>query len=516
MHPAAIAERDPGKIAIRLATGLRTYRDLDEKSRALARLAGESGACRGEVMAIWAGNHIDFLTCAWAGQRSGLYYLPIAASLTPAEAAYILADSGAKLLIVDLERAAHIPALMRAQPSLSNLPVYSLGDAGHAGSVWKAAAACLAPDPEPCEGGDMLYTSGTTGKPKGVRRPISYRPLGSDTGRVERLQSLFGMDADTVFLSPAPLYHAAPLRFAMTILRLGGTVALLPRFDAEAALDAIVETGATHTQWVPTMFTRLLALHEDIRARYQAPAHRKAIHAGAPCPETVKRRMIDWFGPILHEYYSGTESIGFTHIDSENWLKRPGSVGQAWGCKIHILDEAGCELGPEQTGHVYFEGKGGLAYHNDAAKTLSAHTAQGWATMGDVGYVDTDGFLYLTDRRDFTIISGGVNVYPREVEECLLAHPGVTDAAVFGLPDPDFGEVVQAVIQARSGADEVSLAGALFDLCRDQLAPAKRPKRIAFLAALPLTDSGKIQKRVLQQQFEDPATRGLSPERTSA
>jgi len=512
MHPAAIAATDPQKTAVRLGDQSIEFSALDTRSASIARLMAGCGLSRGDVMAIWAGNHIDFLTCTWAGQRSGLYYLPISASLTPAEAAYILSDSGAKALIVDAKRAMLWSAVIAAEPSLGALQVFALDHESPITSVWQAADQTAAGDPPPCEGGDMLYTSGTTGKPKGVRRPLSFAELGSDTRRVERLQSLFGMDSQTVFLSPAPLYHAAPLRFTMTVLRLGGTVALMPRFDAAAALSSIMETGATHTQWVPTMFSRMLALPDEVRSAYNAPAHRKAIHAGAPCATDIKRRMIDWFGPILHEYYSGTESVGFTHIDSDDWLARPGSVGQAWGCTLHIVGETGEELAPHEAGLVYFEGKGGLTYHNASEKTREAHNAKGWATMGDIGYIDEDGFLYLTDRRAFTIITGGVNVYPREVEDVLIAHTSVVDAAVFGVPDPDFGEAVQAVVQAVPGTDTQATAYALFESCRAGLAPAKRPKRIAFVDTLPLTDSGKVQKRVLQDQFRDFSCRGYAPE----
>lgn len=361
----------------------------------------------------------------------------------------------------------------------------------------------------------MMYTSGTTGKPKGVRRPLKLGPWGSDARRAERLRDLFGMDADTVFLSPAPLYHAAPMRFTMTVLRLGGTVALLPKFSAEAALTAIMETGATHTQWVPTMFSRMLALPDEVRARFHAPAHRKAIHAGAPCPPEVKRRMIDWFGPILHEYYSGTESIGFTHIDSHDWLRKPGSVGQCWGCKVQILGDDGAPVPNGTSGLVYFSGKAKLEYHNAPEKTAEAYSDDDWATMGDIGFVDDEGFLFLTDRRAFTIVSGGVNVYPREVEDVLTADPRVAHAAVVGVPDPDFGEAVQAAIQPVKGTDSRALARDLFAACRTGLAPFKRPKRIAIVDALPMTDSGKLKKRDIQSAYQYPATRGFAEKELS-
>lgn len=514
MHPGLIAEKTPERVAIRLGDATRSYAELESRSGAVARLMAGLGLRPGDVMAIWAGNDIDLLTVANAGQRSGLYYLPIGASLTPPEAAYILADSGAKALVVDAAHAAFVGDLLRAEPALNCLPVFSLGEDDQT-NLWQAAFAATGPMPEALEGDDMMYTSGTTGKPKGVRRPLKLGPWGSDARRAQRLRDLFGMDENTVFLSPAPLYHAAPMRFTMTVLRLGGTVALLERFSAEAALNAIMETGATHTQWVPTMFSRMLALPEDVRARYHAPAHRTAIHAGAPCPLDVKRRMIDWFGPILHEYYSGTESVGFTHITSQDWLRKPGSVGQTWGCKVKILREDGTLCPAGESGLVYFSGKAKLEYHNAPDKTAEAQDAEGWATMGDIGHLDDEGFLYLTDRRAFTIVTGGVNVYPREVEDVLTADPRVSHAAVVGVPDPDFGEAVQAAIQPVPGTDPRALARDLFAACRAGLAPFKRPKRIAIVDALPITDSGKLKKRDIQSTYQDPSSRGFAEKELS-
>jgi fatty-acyl-CoA synthase len=320
------------------------------------------------------------------------------------------------------------------------------------------------------------------------------------------------MDETTVFLSPAPLYHAAPYRFATTVLRLGGTVELMSRFDAEGALDRLEH--ATHSQWVPTMFSRLLDLPDRVRTAHQAPKHVRAIHAGAPCPPRIKRAMIDWWGPILHEYYSGTESVGFTHIESSDWLDRPGSVGRPWGCEVHILDADGAEVPVGQTGSVYFSGKSGLSYHNAPEKTDAAHKG-GLATMGDIGHVDKDGFLYLTDRQAFTILSGGVNVYPREVEDALSDHPDVAQIAVIGVPDADFGQAVQAVVETRPETDQQALAAALHEHARATLAPFKRPKAIAF-ATLPLTDSGKIRKRDLIETYTPVAARGHQPIKETA
>lgn len=516
MHPGAIAATRPQAIAIICGTRRVSYAALDAASRRLALLARERGLERGEVLAILAGNTPEFLAAAWAAQRSGLYALPIGTRLTAPEVAYILADSGARLLLCDRERQSVALAALEfasgaatgaASGAATGMTDSRGMDTGPAMQVLDAVPALFdedgAPlDVDPVEGGDMLYTSGTTGRPKGVRRPLPLTPLGSELARAQRLQSLFHMDGDSVFLSPAPLYHAAPLRFSMALLRLGGTLVLLPRFDPVAALDALQMHAVTHSQWVPTMFSRLLALDEQRRGALHAPAHRVAIHAGAPCPAAVKRRMIAWWGPILHEYYSGTESIGFTHLDSHEWLRHPGSVGRPWNCAVHILDDTGEELPPGSVGTVYFSGRGTPAYHGAPEKTAAALSPQGYATMGDLGYVDEEGYLFLTDRRAFTIISGGVNVYPREIEDALHADGRVAAAAVFGVTDEDLGEAVTAVVQlAPAVPPNLETARALREALSRCLARYKLPRRIAFHPELPLTDSGKLHKARLKESW---------------
>jgi fatty-acyl-CoA synthase len=287
------------------------------------------------------------------------------------------------------------------------------------------------------------------------------------------------------------------------------------KFEPRRSLATLAARHVTHSQWVPTMFVRLLALSDAERAAFRAPPHRKAIHSGAPCAVHVKRAMIDWWGPILHEYYSGTESAGFTHITSREWLRFPGTVGKPWGCKTHILSDAGAELGPGEIGTVYFEGRAGLAYHNDDEKTREAHSAQGWTTMGDIGFVNDEGYLFLCDRKNFVIVSGGVNIYPKEIEEALEGHRAVLEAAVFGLPDETFGEYVQAVVQVRDPADaRVEIADALHAHVRMTLAPFKAPKRIAFELDLPRLPSGKLEKRRLRDAYRDRTDRGFAPTRT--
>ncbi len=424
----------------------------------------------------------DFFVAVWAAQISGLYFVPVSTRLPTAERDYILDDSAARIVLT-------------ADPDCprSLLPEH-----------WGGATAPF----RRLEGSDMLYTSGTTGRPKGVKKPLAEMELGGDSRRTDRARDLFAMDESTIFLSPAPLYHAAPLRYAMTVQRLGGTVVAMARFDAARALDLIAAENVTHSQWVPTHFSRLLAVPDR---GANPPAHICAIHAGAPCPPAIKRRMIDWWGPILHEYYSGTEAVGFTHITSAEWLARPGSVGKAYGSTVHILDDSGCEIGPGQTGRVFFGGAGALNYHGDPEKSAAASSVQGWATMGDIGHVDADDYLYLTDRQAFTIISGGVNIYPAEVENALMADPAIADCAVFGVPDDDFGEAVQAVVELhdrRTGSAD--LARAIAARLRDAIAGHKIPRCIAFVDTVVRMDSGKIAKRDLVRAYRNPELRGFA------
>jgi len=481
-HPAAIAETTPGRAAAVIGDRALTYGDLAARAEGLAGRLAALGCAPGDTVALILGNSAEFFVAAWAAQISGLYFVPLSDRLAPPERDYILADSGAKVV---LTQDASLPgALVPAD--------------------WETGA--VQPFTR-TEGADMLYTSGTTGRPKGVKRPLSGAPLGSDPRRVARARDLFAMDGRTVFLSPAPLYHAAPLRWAMTVQRLGGTVVAMRRFDAAEALALLAEHAVTHSQWVPTMFARMLALPKRPAG---PPTHVCAIHAGAPCPPDIKRRMIDWWGPILHEYYSGTEGVGFTHITSAEWLERPGSVGRAHGCAVHILGPDDEPLPPGATGRVFFASGAGHAYHNAPDKSAAATSRQGYATMGDIGHVDAEGYLWLTDRASFTIISGGANIYPAEVEAALMGDPAIVDCAVFGVPDADMGEVVQAVVELREPpADPAAAALAIGARLRGLLAANKLPRQIAFIDHLPRMDSGKVAKRVLAQAYADPARRGF-------
>ena len=515
MNPFFESREAPDKTAIIVGERTMSYRALDLASRALAEALREVGLERGDGIAILAPNVPEFFIAAWAAQRSGLYYTPIGSHLKAGEIGYILADSGAKALLVEKTLAPQAIEAMRALAPNAAPFLFSLGGSV-AGARPVEELTPSATASEDVEGGDLLYTSGTTGRPKGVRRPLDFGPLGSDTQRVTRLRDLFEMDRNTVFYTPAPIYHAAPLRFAMTVLRMGATLAMDEKFEPRRSLATIAARNVTHSQWVPTMFVRLLALSDAERMAFRAPAHRKAIHSGAPCAVSVKRAMIDWWGPILHEYYSGTESAGFTHVTSQEWLRFPGTVGKPWGCKTHILSDAGAKLEPGEIGAVYFEGRAGLAYHNDEEKTREAQSVEGWITMGDIGFVNDERYLFLCDRKNFVIVSGGVNIYPKEVEEALEGHPAVLEAAVFGLPDETFGECVQAVVQVRDPGDaSAEVADALHAHVRMTLAAFKAPKRIAFEHDLPRLPSGKLEKRRLRDAYRDRTDRGFAPTRTA-
>ena len=351
-------------------------------------------------------------------------------------------------------------------------------------------------------GRDMLYSSGTTGRPKGVKTELSGEAIDASNTLTVVGSTLYGLGQDTIYLSPAPLYHAAPLRFNMTVMRFGGTAVIMEHFDAEQALALIERHGITHSQWVPTMFVRMLKLEPEVRARYRHHTLKVAIHAAAPCPVQVKQAMIDWWGPVLYEYYAGTEGNGFVACTSAEWLAHRGTVGRALVGELRILDDAGQVVPAGETGTIYFANGPAFEYHNDPEKTAASRNAEGWTTLGDVGHLDAEGFLYLTDRRHYMIISGGVNIYPQEVENLLVTHPKVADVAVFGVPNEDFGEEVKAVVQPLDmAAAGPALAEELIAYCRASLSHVKCPKSVDFEAELPRHPTGKLYKRILRERY---------------
>jgi len=483
-----------------------TYGRLDERSNRVAQLLHAAGLRFGDHIAILMENRAEYFEPCWAAQRSGITYTCINSHLTADEVAYIVDDCDARVLFTSDTLADVAVAIIDRTPKVERR--LSVGPApvpGH--EEYETAIAEHPPTPlaEEIEGNRMLYSSGTTGRPKGVRYTTERRAVGEMPAEMGMMTGFWGFSPDTVYLSPAPLYHSAPLFYCMSTMRLGGTCIVLEHFDPENALAAIERYGVTHSQWVPTMFVRMLGLPDAVRERYDLSSLRVAIHAAAPCRVDVKRRMIEWWGPIIDEYYSATEGIGATYISAADWLEHPGSVGRTLLAPIHILDDEGIDLPPGEIGTVWFEappGRPGFSYHKDDDKTREATDERGWSTVGDVGYLDADGYLYLTDRRSFTIVAGGVNIYPQEIEDLLAAHPAVADAAVFGIPDAELGERVHAVVQPQDWETAgPELADELLAHCRAHLSRQKCPRAIDFERTLPREDTGKLFKRLLRDRY---------------
>jgi acyl-CoA synthetase (AMP-forming)/AMP-acid ligase II len=491
------AERNPTKPAIVFDDRTITYAELAERALRGAQYLRRLGLVTGDGIAVLAENHPETLALFWAAQHAGLAYTAISAQFQRDEVQYILADCEARLVVTS--------ASQREKTEGSPQP-HRIDIAEWAELIAGAPAALL---PDAAEGAEMLYSSGTTGRPKGVRVSKPGAPLGTVSELFKRRVALHKVTPETVYLSTAPLYHSAPLRYNAMVHRCGGTSIVMRKFDAETSLRLIERHRITHSQWVPTMFVRLLRLPPEVRERYDLSSHRVAVHAAAPCPVEIKRQMLEWWGPIVYEYYSGTEGNGQTAISPDEWLAHPGSVGRPVLGEVHILDESGRELPPGETGLVYFAGGPRFEYFKDPEKTAAAYDARGWSTLGDIGHVDSEGYLYLTDRSSHLIISGGVNIYPREVEDVLIGHPAVEDVAVFGIPNAEFGEEVKAAVQLVRQADGATpkvSAEELIDFCRARLAHLKCPRSIDFHAELPRHQTGKIYKAGLKRPYWQTAT----------
>ena len=506
LHIGTWAALTPDRAAIiEAATGRTiTFAQYEAMSNRVAHLARRLGLKPGDHVSILLENRYDFLPYFWGLIRAGLRVTPMPTHLTRDEVNYILADCDAKLLLTSARMA---PVATQLDLSTMGKDARLMLDGAAEGFV--ALEDALADLPETpiadqVEGIDMLYSSGTTGRPKGVRKPMPSGRFGVPNAVLHKTAERYGLDENTVYLHPSPLYHAAPLGYTTRIGRLGGCIVVMDKFDAEACLANIERYRVTHSQWVPTHFVRLLRLPDEVRAKYDLSSLEVAIHAAAPCPHDVKRAMIDWWGDAIMEYYAGSEGNGQCVITASEWLERPGSVGQAKIGTLHICGEDGTEVPTGEIGTIYFEGGAPFEYHNDPQKTADARMANGWTTLGDVGYVDDAGYLFLTDRKSFMIVSGGVNIYPQEVEALLLTHEAVEDAAVFGVPNDDFGEEVKAVIQPADGAEAgEALATELIAFCRANLSHVKCPRSVDFIDAMPRGDNGKLYKKVLRAPYWD-------------
>jgi len=506
-HLSVTAAETPNKPAFILANSgeIVTYGELNDRSNQIAQLFRLCGVAPGDHVAMMLVNCREFLEVVGGAMRAGVIFTPISTHLKQDETAYILENCGAKLFIASACLAEVAQTMVSAAPGVSHF--YMVGGVQPGFESFEETVDLLPTSPidDQCMGAPMLYSSGTTGKPKGIFIPPHTDQWDAPLGLTGSIGAAFGFGPETTYLSPAPLYHAAPLHYNMVVLDSGGTSVVMEKFDAVRALELIEQHRITHSQWVPIMFVRMLKLDEETRSRFDLSSMQVVLHAAAPCPIDVKEKMIEWWGPIIIEYYSSSEGAGFTLIDSNDWLLHKGSVGKPLFGVPHVLDEEGRELPAGEVGTIWFsEIHTPFEYHNEPEKTSEVYNKDGWTTIGDVGYLDEYGYLYLTDRRNFTIITGGVNVYPAEIENVLIGHERVADVAVFGVPDDEFGEIVQAVVQPADWS-QVSdeLAADLIDWLKERLSNLKVPKRLDFIEELPRMDNGKLYKRHLMEAYRN-------------
>lgn len=513
MHPYIHAENTPDKPAFIMASSGQTvtYKELEDRSNQAAQFFRSVGLKKGDAIVIFLENNIRFFEICWAAQRTGLFFTCMSSRLTAEEAAYIVGDCGAKLFVTSAYKSDVARELASLMPGVETRLMIDGTIEGYNSFEDSVGAMPATRVADECAGTDMLYSSGTTGKPKGVRTAPPSDEIADGAGVTGLLSLLFGFDENSVYLSPAPLYHAAPLRYNLGVQRIGGTCIVMENYDPEQALKLIEKYKVTCSQWVPTMFVRMLKLPEEARTGHDLSSHKIAIHAAAPCPIPIKKQMIEWWGPIISEYYAGTEGNGFCYTNSEDWLAHEGTVGKAILGELHIIGEDGEEVAAGEAGSIFFDSESKFEYYNDPDKTKESRNDKGWSTLGDVGYVDEDGFLYLTDRKAFMIISGGVNIYPQETENLLITHPKVADVAVIGVPNEDFGEEVKAVVQPANWDDAGDdLADLLLEFCKEHLSAIKCPRSIDFDQELPRHPTGKLYKRLVKDRYWDNKTSKIS------
>lgn len=514
-HPSFHARTQPDHLALVIAdTGEKlTYRQLDEGSNRFAQMLRSRGLKPGDRIGVMMRNCPEFAIVYWGATRCGCFITLISTHLKPAEASYILKDSGSKLLVLSASLGETPLALAAERANL--IPdvqaIYYAGDEPIAGAepLSDALEAMPAePVPDEISGFHMIYSSGTTGRPKGIVLPFKSGPI-DEFNVLEGAPSMYEACQPLVAWNAGPMYHGAPLSTMVMSHRLGGTFVTLRKFDALGTLSAIQDWKVNNAQFVPTMFVRMLALPDDVRLQFDMSSLKMVIHAAAPCPVEIKRRMIEWLGPVIYEYYGSTEGIGATAITSEEWLKRPGSVGKSSLGPLHICDDDGNELPAGQSGLIYFEAPAGrrIKYLNDDKKTKGASHPdhEGWLTVGDIGRLDDDGYLFLTDRKDFMIISGGVNIYPQAIEDCLIVHPKVLDVAVIGVANPEYGEEVKAIVQPKVWSDAgPHLEAELRDWCSTRISKVTMPRSYEFVEDLPRIPSGKLAKHELRKIYGNP------------
>lgn len=478
-----------------------TYGALVAAAYQGAQLFRSLGLGRGEHIAILLENHPRFLQLCWAAQCAGLYYTAINWRLQPVEIERVLENCEAKVLVTSYARRAIVGLLPNKMTNV--IQYYMMDGVIHGFEAWEDAIDAMpdVPVEDFGEGAAMLYSAGTTGTPKGIKKLLPETSRGEgETARA--LNELYGAHEHSIYLSAAPLYHSAELEFTMACLGQGTEVVVMEQFEPELALRCIEQYSVTHSQWAPTMFVRMLELPEDVRGRYDVSSLRYAIHSAAPCPIPIKEQMIDWWGEVLYEYYAGTEDNGFIQLNSQEWLAHKGSVGRPVSCELHICNDDGDELPAGEMGAIYMSGGGEFEYCKDIEQTRSSRNSQGWSTLGDVGYLDAEGYLFLTDRKHFMITTGGLRVCPQEAENVLITHDEVIDVAVFGVANVALAEEVKAVVQPRAMATATpELALELMDYCRSQLSQIKCPSSIDFRQQLPRHPTGKLYKQLLRDEY---------------
>jgi len=503
-HPREYLSNFPNKPAFVMADSGEAvnYQELEDRSNQVAHAFRSLGIRQKDHIGMMLQNHKMFMIISWAVFKSGICITPISHHLLEDEVAYILTNCEAKLFLTSKRMELIATKVASKVDHLEHFYMLDGSIEGFDSFDSLLSNFPITPIEDERLGNTMMYSSGTTGQPKGVYIPPQSESVYEMNPVLQSMGKNFKFGPHTVYLSPAPLYHAAPYYYNIVTMMFGGTSIIMDKFDPEKSLAYIEQYKANYSQWVPIMFVRMLKMDQAIRDKYDVSSMKLALHAAAPCPIPIKEKMIDWWGPVIFEYYGASEGLGMTAITSQDWLNHKGSVGKAIIGTPFILDDDGNELPSGEIGEVHFTGGNEFSYHKEEAKTKKAYQPDGKRSVGDIGYLDKDGYLYLTDRKNFTIISGGVNVYPQEIENHIINHPKVADVAVFGIPHEEFGQQVKAVIQPTNWDDAGDdLAQELISYCKEKLSKIKIPRSISFDPELPRKDNGKLYKRRIVEQY---------------